>query len=83
MGILKDLGYRIVDNLTTSIRRFTAFMFLLYTAGIVMGWLVMNHNPQLITLAILLPLFFALLAYFSTAFAVVSFIVLTLMLFVL
>ncbi|GEM_PF-2319357 len=82
-GLLEDIGQRIMESVTLSLRRFTAFLFLLFTGGLALGWHITTTNPQLIPLAILLTLGLAVLAYVSTAFATIAFIVLAIILFVL
>lgn len=82
-GLLADIGQRILDSVTLSLRRFTAFLFLLFAAGVAFGWHLTTNNPQLVPLAILATLGLALLAYVSSAFATIAFIVLTIILFVL
>ena len=82
-GLLEDIGNRVVESVTLSLRRFTAFMFLLFAAGLALGWHITLNNPQLMPLAILATLGLALLSYVSSAFAAIAFIVLALILFVL
>lgn len=82
-GLLEDIGQRLVEAVTLTIRRFTAFLFLLFAAGLALGWHLTSTNPHLMPLAILATLGLAVLAYVSSAFAAVAFILLTIILFVL
>ena len=81
--LLENIGNSIVDSLTLTLRRFTAFIFIVFTAGILVGANVVSHNPSMLVWAIVIPLFLSLLAYFSTAFAVVLFIIFGLFLLIL
>ena len=82
-SLLGDIGERIMSSITLSLRRFTAFLFLLFAGGLALGWHLTTSQPQLVPLAILLTLALALLSYVNTAFATVAFILLTIILFVL
>ncbi len=81
MGTLENIGNAILEGLTTSLRRFTAFLFLLFALGIVYGSLIVQHNPGMLPFAIGIPIILAVVAYFNTAFAVVFFILLAVFLF--
>jgi hypothetical protein len=82
MGLLENIGNNIVESLTSSLRRFASFIFLLFALGVAYGALIITHNPAMLVWAIGIPVLLAVLAYFNTAFAVISFILLGLLLLV-
>ncbi len=82
MGLLENIGNTIVESLTKSLRRFTAFLFLLFALGVAYGSLIVTNNPGMLVWAIGIPVILSVLAYFSTAIAVVSFILLAVLLLV-
>ncbi len=83
MGLLEDIGNTVMGSVTLTLRRFTSFLFILFAGGLALGWHIMNTNPQLMPLAILITLGLALLSYVNTAFATIAFLVLAIILFVL
>ena len=74
MGLLENIGKNIVDYLTFSLRRFAAFIFLLFAIGIAYGSLIMTHNPGMLVWAIGVPVLLSVFAYVNTAFAAASFV---------
>lgn len=83
MGVLEDIGNSIVNALTFTLTRFTAFLYLLLAVGLTVGWYLTSHAPHIVPLAILLVLALAVLAYMSPAFAVISSVLLFVLVFVL
>ncbi|MEK6924078.1 MAG: hypothetical protein AABW54_02480 [Candidatus Micrarchaeota archaeon] len=83
MSTLEDIGKTVIKNLAASLRKFTAFMFIIYTIGVIVGMHVGANAPQYANIAVLAPIGLAALAYVSTAFAIAIFIVVALLLFLL
>lgn len=78
MGILNDFAQRLINNIAETVRKFTAFIFLVYTLGILVGIHVATYYPDLQLYALGGPLALAALAYVSTQFAVAIFITMVL-----
>lgn len=83
MGTLGRLGQGIIDWLGETNRRFTAFVFMVYAVGVVVGSLVTQHRPDLSLAAVVVPLALAFLAYINNVFAIVSLFFFTLIIFLL
>lgn len=77
-GLLEDIGRAIINSVTFTARRFAAFIFLVYAVGIVVGSLVAQHRPDWGLVVVIIPIALSFIAYISTPFAVVSFILFTL-----
>ncbi|MBI3587877.1 hypothetical protein HY995_04025 [Candidatus Micrarchaeota archaeon] len=75
MGLLEDIGYSIVDSLTLTLRRFAAFIFIIFALGVAYGAHLSVNNPTMLLWAIAVPLVLAAVAYVSTWFSVVVFVV--------
>ncbi len=74
MGLLEDITNSIIKYLTESIRRFSAFVFLVYAVGVVIGTKVaLTGNAEFERLAWLIPVLLALLSYLYTEVAIVFF----------
>ncbi len=79
---LRKIANSIVSNVTTSLRHFTAFVFIVYAVGVMVGMHVANSgNASYQFLAIGAPIALAALSFVSTSFAVAVFIVMAVFLF--
>lgn len=83
MGLRKNIAQSIIDNVTSSLRHFTAFVFLLFAAGVVMGMHVSRLSTDYQILAVAAPIGLAALSFVWTDFAVVVFILVALLIFIL
>jgi hypothetical protein len=75
MGLLEDIVKSIAKYLTESIRRFSAFVFIVYAIGVIVGIKAVNFTPSIQGLAWQVPLLLALLSYIYTEVAVVFFLI--------
>ncbi len=75
MGLLEDIVNSIVKYLTESIRRFTAFVFIVYAIGVVVGIRATSFSASMQGLSWQIPLLLALLSYVYTGVAVVFFLI--------
>ncbi len=86
MSFFEDIGRGFVSFLDwagDSIRRITAFLFIFFTLGVILGWkLATSANPGNVELAILATLALAGISYVSTGFAVLLFILIFVLFFI-
>ncbi|MBU1197160.1 hypothetical protein KJ765_01470 [Candidatus Micrarchaeota archaeon] len=81
MGILEDITNTIVKYLSESIRRFAAFVFIVYAIGVIVGTKVtLTGNLEVERLAWMIPVLLALLSYVYVQFAIVAFLIFALFL---
>ncbi|MFH1200182.1 MAG: hypothetical protein V1708_03885 [Candidatus Micrarchaeota archaeon] len=73
MGLLEDISNSVFKYLTISIRRFTAFIFIIYAIGVVVGIRSMGFPQQTQALVWMIPLLLALLSYAYTQVAIIFF----------
>ncbi|MFH0971601.1 MAG: hypothetical protein V1835_03465 [Candidatus Micrarchaeota archaeon] len=75
MGWIETTVGNLLKDLSTSIRKFTAFVFLVFAAGVVLGvHVAVRQEPFLIQMAYSIPLLLALGAYLFTEIAIAFFI---------
>ena len=75
MGLFEDIMNSVEDYLTASVRRFSAFVFIVYAIGVVVGIKAVNFTPSIQGLTWQIPLLLALLCYIYTEIAVVFFLI--------
>lgn len=75
MGLLEDIVNSIAKYLTESIRRLSAFVFIVYAVGVVVGIKSTAFAPGIQGLTWQIPLLLALLSYVYTEVAVVFFLI--------
>ncbi len=76
MGILHDIAQRTIDYISDSVRRFTAFTFIVVAVSVMIGMKVMmTGNVELQRLAWMVPVLLALLSYLYTEIAVIFFLI--------
>ncbi len=76
MGFIERTVGNLMQDLGTSIRKFTAFIFLAFTVGVIAGVHAANYgDPFLIQMSYSIPLLLALASYFFTEFAIMFFII--------
>ena len=74
MGSIEKAVEGFIDTVTTSIRRFVAFLFVTFILGMLVGARV-SSNQSLFQTAIIVPAFLALVSYFYTEAAIVFFLI--------
>ncbi len=75
MGIVNDIGNAIHKAITQTPRNLSVFVFTVFALGVVIGSLVTIHQPDMLLLAVLIPIALAFLSYINTTFAVISFVI--------
>ncbi len=75
MGLLEDIVKTIANYLTESIRRLSAFVFIVYAIGIIIGLKASAFSQSVQGLTWQVPLLLALLSYIYTEVAVVFFLI--------
>ncbi|MFH1257390.1 MAG: hypothetical protein ABIG96_03795 [Candidatus Micrarchaeota archaeon] len=75
MGWIENTLQNLLKDLGTSIRKFTAFIFLVFTVGIIAGrHIIERGDPSLLQLSLAVPLMLALMSYLFVEIAVVFFV---------
>ena len=81
---MEDITNSIVKYLTESIRRFSAFIFLVFAVGVVIGTKVaLTGNVEFERLAWMVPILLALVSYLYAEVAIVFFLLFALFMFLL
>jgi hypothetical protein len=75
MGSVEKYFSSFIDTVTSSVRRFTAFLFIFLIIGMLIGARIAQTNASLLPTAIIVPAFLALVAYFYTEAAIIFFII--------
>lgn len=65
--------HEVFDSFTSSVRRFSFMIMIIFTVGIVLGSHIQAVRPEYIDYAIGIPLILAILSYLSTIFAMIVF----------
>lgn len=74
MGFIETTVENLLKDLSTSIRKFTAFIFLVFAAGVIAGTYVIGKGePAMMQLIYIVPLLLALASYFFTEIAIAFF----------
>ncbi|MFH1106304.1 MAG: hypothetical protein V1787_00255 [Candidatus Micrarchaeota archaeon] len=83
MGVIDDISKSVFKYLTESVRRFTAFVFIVYAIGVLVGIRAAGFDVEIQRLTWMIPLLLALLSYMYTQIAVVFFLIFVLAIFLL
>ena len=63
----------VFDSFTSSVRRFSFMIMIIFAVGILLGSHIQTARPDYVGYAIGIPLILAILSYLSTAFAMAVF----------
>lgn len=74
MGLVTNLTTEFLCSVTSSIRKFTAFLFLIVIIGMMLGAHVYQADYSSLSTIIIIPAILALIAYFYTEAAIVFFV---------
>ena len=83
MGVCDSWYCKIMDWVTTQVADFVAFLFIVFSLGMVYGWFIVSKNPQFGTTLLLVPPILGVIAYFNRAFATAIFILVILLVIIL
>ncbi|MBI5635990.1 hypothetical protein HY993_03450 [Candidatus Micrarchaeota archaeon] len=64
---------KVFNSFTSSVRRFSFMIMIIFTVGILLGSRIQAARPEYIDYAIGIPVILAILSYLSTAFAMLVF----------
>jgi len=69
-----DLYCKVKDFVGKQVSDFVAFLFIIFSLGMIYGWFIANKQPQFSTIFLIIPPIIGVFAYFSRAFATAVFV---------
>jgi hypothetical protein len=81
MSFLQSLGKLVRDTVTQTPKHLSAFVFLVFALGEVVGMVVASHRPDLLVAALLVPVALAFMSFYSNTIAVLFFLLFVVLIF--